>query len=118
MKKRLLYTLLAPAALLFAGCDYNEDNFGDVENPVIENVTVYEGAYTGDYPEDGYFTYDDAGRTALTEAVADMLGEMFLASDAGSTASVTVNRSAPGLMHGPISTTGWSPNSRASRAAT
>ena len=107
MKKRLLYTLLAPAALLFAGCDYNEDNFGDVENPVIENVTVYEGAYTGDYPEDGYFTYDDAGRTALTEAVADMLGEMFLASDAGSTASVTVNVGTvtPGMERADISYT-------------
>ena len=89
MKKNILFTLLA-SLLFFTGCDYNEDNFEGFDDNPIENLTQWEGDFTGDYPSDGYFLTDDAGRLALQSAVNDMLAEMFLASDQNSTASVSV----------------------------
>ena len=89
MKKNILFTLFA-SLLFFTGCDYNEDNFEDFDDNPIENFTQYEGEFTGDYPSDGYFLNTDEGKLALASAMNDMLSELFLASDEGSTASITV----------------------------
>lgn len=85
MKKNILYTIMV-SALLFAGCDYNEDNFEGFDDTPISNLTKFEGDYTGDYPAAGYFTTKEEVQTSVNK----MLAKLYTASDKGSTAKVNV----------------------------
>ncbi len=69
-----------------AGCDYNDKYFDGYDNIAITDVVQYEGVYTGDYPEEGYFT--DKG--TLEAKISNMLKDTFLYNDKGSTAKVAV----------------------------
>ena len=94
MNKKLTYSLCA-AAFLLAGCDYNEDNFpGFDEDRISQDVVNYEGAFTGEYPSEGYFTVNpadgDAKYDKINQAIADMLENIYPYCDEGSTARVSV----------------------------
>ncbi len=84
MKKINIFGLLF-ALLCLAGCDYNEDNFGELSPTITDKVNA-ELAYDGSkYPSDGYFT-DKAGvQTAMNE----FLVKKYTYCDAGSTAKVS-----------------------------
>ena len=96
MNKKAIYSLFAASALVLASCDYNEDNFpGFDESTVVTDVVNYTGEFTGEYPDDGYFTMtigDQAeGRAEIEGAIAEMLSDMFPFCDEGSTARITVS---------------------------
>ena len=93
MNKRLTYSLCA-AALLLAGCDYNEDNFPGYDSEVIpSNVTniVYTltdadyEAIGGNVGTNKYFSAQDHPDNYLP----DWLADTYFTADAGSTANLT-----------------------------
>lgn len=93
MNKRLTYSLCA-AALLLAGCDYNEDNFPGYDSEVIpSNVTniVYTltdadyEAIGGNVGTNKYFSDQDQPDNYLPSWLADT----YFTADAGSTANLT-----------------------------
>lgn len=55
MNKKIILGLFA-TALLWAGCDYNEDNFPGFDDNPLTDVIHYEGDFTGKYPSEGYFS--------------------------------------------------------------
>lgn len=86
MNKKYILGLL-PAMLMFASCDYNEDNFpGYDDNPITQVVTV-DTVFTGSYPKGKEFFTDkqDMGR-----AVVSAINRMYPFADDGSSAKVTV----------------------------
>ncbi len=83
MNKNILTSFLI-ALLLLTGCDYNDKYFKELDDLEITQVVDFEGEYTGDYPEEGYFT----DRTTLETAVAAMLKSIFPYADEG-TASIS-----------------------------
>lgn len=85
MKKINIFTLLL-ALLVFAGCDYNEDNFPGYDSAKITDLVQYEGVFSGSYPDDGYFT----DRAAMTTAIDKMLKDTFKYIDKSSEAKISV----------------------------
>ncbi|MCD8081921.1 MAG: hypothetical protein LUF04_16460, partial [Bacteroides sp.] len=84
MNKNILASLLI-ALLVLSGCDYNDKYFKELDDIEITDVVHYDGLFTGEYPDEGYFT----DRESLEKAVVDMLKGMFPYADAGSTANVS-----------------------------
>ncbi len=83
MKKINIFGLLF-AILFMVGCDYNEDNFGDLTPTITDQVNanvVYDGSK---YPAAGYFS-DKAG---VQSAMGEFLKKKYPYCDAGSTAKV------------------------------
>jgi len=85
MKKINIFTFIL-ALLVFAGCDYNEDNFPGYDSAKITDIAQYEGVFAGTYPEEGYFT----DHTALQTAVDKMLKDTFKYVDKTSAAKISV----------------------------
>ncbi len=84
MKKINIFGLLV-ALLCLAGCDYNEDNFGELSPTITDKVTA-ELAYDGSkYPAAGYFS----DKTAVETAMNDFLKKKYTFCEAGSTAKVS-----------------------------
>lgn len=85
MKKLNIFGILL-TLLLVAGCDYNDKYFSGYNTGLLTDEPQYEGIYTGDYPEEGYFR----DRSVLTNAIDSMLKAKFLYADNGSTAKISV----------------------------
>lgn len=85
MKKINIFTFLL-ALLVFAGCDYNDDNFPGYDSATITDVVQYEGAFAGSYPDEGYFT----DRTAMATAIDAMLKDTFKYITKDSEAKISV----------------------------
>jgi len=85
MKINKIFSLLV-AVLLFTGCDYNEKYFEGYDDITVSDVAKYEGAYTGTYPTEGYFT----DKTKLETSVNTMLKGIYKYCDKGAAAKVSV----------------------------
>ncbi|WP_321332118.1 hypothetical protein [uncultured Bacteroides sp.] len=85
MNKIKIFSFLA-ALLLLASCDYNDKYFDGYDDITVTDVAKYEGAYTGNYPAEGYFT----SKTSLETSVNTMLKDLYEYCDKGSTAKVSV----------------------------
>lgn len=85
MNKKVIFSLLA-MMLLWASCDYNEDNFPGFDDNPVTDVVQFDGEFTGDYPSEGYFT----DKAALQVAVNAMLKAQLPYCDKGSSAKVKV----------------------------
>lgn len=85
MNKKVIFSLFA-MMLLWASCDYNEDNFPGFDDNPVTDVVQFEGEFTGDYPSEGYFT----DKAALQTALNSMLKTQLPYCDKGSSAKVEV----------------------------
>lgn len=85
MKKYIILGFASILSLL-SSCDYNEKYFDGYDDITISNVAKYEGAYTGKYPTEGYFT----DKTKLETSVNTMLKGIYKYCDKGSAAKVSV----------------------------
>ena len=86
IKKNCLYGLFAATILMFAACNYNEDNFPGFDDNPLEEIAQYEGDFTGSYPENGYFTVNKNGNDyviasedaeAFQSSMNDMMKELY-----------------------------------------
>lgn len=85
MKKINILSLIA-AVLFMAGCDYNDKYFSGYDSAKITDVADYEGAFTGEYPAEGYFT----DKVSLETAISKMLKDSIKYADKGYTAKISV----------------------------